>query len=86
MLLGISGAGQPAIDPDTVTLNQLRVQGGFAASRAAWRWVTGLYAEGILDPAALVTHRFALEEVAEAFAALTGPDSDAVKILVSPGR
>ena len=85
MLLGISGAGRPAIDPDTVTLNQLRVQGGFAASRAAWRWVTGLYADGILDLARLVTHRFDLEAVDAAFAALTAPDTDAVKILVQPG-
>ena len=59
--------------------------GGFAASRAAWRWVVGLYAAGILDPAPLVTHRFGLEEVGGAFAALTAPDGDAVKILVRPG-
>jgi threonine dehydrogenase-like Zn-dependent dehydrogenase len=84
VLLGISGAGQPAIDPDVVALNQLRVQGGFAASRAAWRWVTRLYAEGTLDPASLVTHRFGLDEVDAAFAALTGPDGDAVKVLVRP--
>ena len=84
VLLGISGAGRPAIDPDTVTLNQLRVQGGFAASRTAWRWVTGLYAHGILDLARLVTHRFDLEAVDAAFAALTAPDGDAVKILVQP--
>jgi L-iditol 2-dehydrogenase len=84
VLLGISGAGRPAIDPDTVTLNQLRVQGGFAASRTAWRWVTGLYADGILDLARLVTHRFDLEAVDAAFAALTAPDGDAVKILVQP--
>jgi L-iditol 2-dehydrogenase len=84
VLLGISGAGQPAIDPDVVALNQLRVQGGFAASRAAWRWVTRLYAEGTLDPAPLVTHRFGLDEVDAAFAALTGPDGDAVKVLVRP--
>jgi 2-desacetyl-2-hydroxyethyl bacteriochlorophyllide A dehydrogenase len=84
VLLGISGAGQPAIDADVVALNQLRVQGGFAASRAAWRWVTGLYAEGTLDPAPLVTHRFGLDEVDAAFAALTGPDGDAVKVLVRP--
>ena len=31
LLLGISGAGRPAIDPDVVSLGQLRVQGGFAA-------------------------------------------------------
>jgi L-iditol 2-dehydrogenase len=86
VLLGISGAGRPAIDPDLVVLGQLRVQGGFAASRAAWHWVTGRYAAGELDPAPLITHRFALEEVDRAFAALTAPGADAVKILVRPGR
>jgi len=55
VLLGISGAGRPAIDPDLVVLGQLRVQGGFAASGAAWRWVTGRYAAGDLDPAPLAT-------------------------------
>jgi threonine dehydrogenase-like Zn-dependent dehydrogenase len=84
LLLGISGAGRPVIDPDTVTLNQLRLQGGFAASRNAWRWVVRLYSDGILDPAPLVTHNFPLEEVDRAFATLTAPDGDAVKILVHP--
>jgi threonine dehydrogenase-like Zn-dependent dehydrogenase len=84
VLLGISGAGQPVIDPDTVTLNQLRLQGGFAASRNAWRWVVGLYTDGILDPAPLVTHHFPLEEVDGAFAALSTADGGAVKILIHP--
>jgi threonine dehydrogenase-like Zn-dependent dehydrogenase len=84
LLLGISGAGRPVIDPDTVTLNQLRLQGGFAASRNAWRWVVGLYGDGILDPAPLVTHHFPLEAVDGAFAALTAADGGAVKILVHP--
>jgi threonine dehydrogenase-like Zn-dependent dehydrogenase len=84
LLLGISGAGKPAIDPDTVSLNQLRLQGGFAASRNAWRWVVRLYGDGILDPAPLVTHRFPLKEVDRAFTALTAADGGAVKILVHP--
>jgi threonine dehydrogenase-like Zn-dependent dehydrogenase len=84
LLLGISGAGRPAIDPDTVTLGQLRLQGGFAASRNAWRWVVGLYADGILDPAPLVTHHFQLASVDGAFAALAAADDGAVKILVHP--
>jgi L-iditol 2-dehydrogenase len=84
LLLGISGAGQPVIDPDTVTLNQLHLQGGFAASRNAWRWVVGLYGDGILDPAPLVTHHFPLEAVDGAFAVLTEADGGAVKILVHP--
>jgi threonine dehydrogenase-like Zn-dependent dehydrogenase len=86
VLLGISGAGRPAIDPDTVTLNQLRVQGGFAASRRAWRLVVGLYADGILDPAPLVTHHYPLAEADRAFAALGAPGGDAVKVLVHPAR
>ena len=85
LLLGISGAGQAAIDPDLVALGQLRLQGGFAASSAAWRWVVGRYADGTLDPAPLVTHRFGLEEATSAFAALTAPAGDAVKVLVRPG-
>jgi 2-desacetyl-2-hydroxyethyl bacteriochlorophyllide A dehydrogenase len=85
ILLGISGAQRPTIDPDTLTLNQLRVHGIFAASRAAWRWVVELYAGGILDPAPLVTHHFGLEEAPRALAALAAPDGDAVKVLVRPG-
>jgi threonine dehydrogenase-like Zn-dependent dehydrogenase len=85
VLLGISGAGRTTIDPDVVTLNQLRVQGAFAASTAAWRWVTGLYATGALDPTPLVTHQFPLDQVATAFATLTAPDSSAVKLLIRPG-
>ena len=86
ILLGISGAQRPTIDPDTLTLNQLRVHGIFAASRAAWRWVVELYAGGILDPAPLVTHNFGLEEAPLALAALAAPGGDAVKVLVRPGR
>jgi len=45
-----------------------------------------LYADGILDPAPLVTHRFGLEEAPAALAALAVPGGDAVKVLVRPGR
>jgi len=84
LLLGISGAGRPVVDPDTVTLGQLRLQGGFAASRNAWRWVVRLFGDGILDPSPLVTHHFPLDAVDGAFAALTEADGGAVKILVHP--
>jgi threonine dehydrogenase-like Zn-dependent dehydrogenase len=86
ILLGISGAGRPTVDPDALTLNQLRVQGSFAASRAAWRWVVELYAVGILDPAPLVTHWYGLEEAPAALQALATPGGDALKVLVRPGR
>jgi L-iditol 2-dehydrogenase len=84
VLLGISGSGRTTIDPDTITLGNLRVQGIFAASRAAWRWVVELYGLGMLDPGPLVTHRFGLDELPRALATLQAPGSDAVKVLIHP--
>jgi len=84
ILLGISGAGRATIDPDTIALNHLRVQGIFAASRAAWQWVVELHAQGLLDPAPLVTHRFGLRELPEALATLASRESGAIKVLVHP--
>jgi L-iditol 2-dehydrogenase len=85
VLLGISGAGRATIDPDTITLGHLRVLGIFAASRAAWQWTVQLYAAGALDPAPLVTHRFALEDLPEALGALRSPSGGAIKVLIRPG-
>ena len=85
LLLGISGAGRPAVDPDLISLGQLRVQGGFAASPAAWRWVVSLYGSGLFDPSRLITHRFPLVDVDRALAVLADPASGALKVLVLPG-
>jgi 2-desacetyl-2-hydroxyethyl bacteriochlorophyllide A dehydrogenase len=83
VLEGISG--QPGgIDADAVVVGHLRVQGVFGASRNAWRWVTELYAAGLLDTEPLVSHSFPLEEHAAAFAALTDRDGDALKVQLSP--
>ncbi|HEX6678655.1 MAG TPA: alcohol dehydrogenase catalytic domain-containing protein [Actinomycetes bacterium] len=84
ILLGISGAERTTIDPDTISLGQLRVQGIFAASRAAWRWTVELYAQGLFDPAPLITHRFRLDDVTSALDTLAVPGADVVKVLVHP--
>jgi threonine dehydrogenase-like Zn-dependent dehydrogenase len=84
LLLGISGAGRPAVDPDVISLGQLRVQGAFAASPAAWRWMVSLYGAGLFDPSPLVTHRFPLAEVDRALAVLADRTSGALKVLVLP--
>jgi len=83
--LGISGAGVPAIDPDVICLGQLRVQGVFASSRAAWRWVVSLHAAGLFPPMELITHRFPLERVEDAFEVLRDRAAGAVKVVVEPG-
>jgi len=84
VLLGISGSGQPAIDPDEISLGHLRVQGVFAASRAAWRWLVELYGAGLFDPADLITHRFGLDRVDDAFAVLGDRTAGAVKVVIEP--
>jgi threonine dehydrogenase-like Zn-dependent dehydrogenase len=84
ILLDISGSGTPALDPDTISLGHLRVQGVFAASRAAWQWLVKLYGAGVFDPAPLITHRFPLDETAQAFAVLADRDSGAIKVVIQP--
>jgi L-iditol 2-dehydrogenase len=83
VLEGISG--QPGrIDSDEIVLQHLRVQGIFGASRNAWRWVTELFAAGLLDTQPLVSHSFPLEEHDAAFAALTDRSGDALKVQLTP--
>lgn len=84
VLLGISGAGAPAVDPDVISLGHLRVQGVFAASRAAWQWLVALYGAGLFDPAPLITHRFPLSDVDSAFTVLGDRDAGALKVIIEP--
>lgn len=84
ILLGISGGTAPALRPDVISLGQLHVQGVFAASRAAWQWLVSLYAAGLFDPAELITHRFGLDRVDEAFAVLADRHAGALKVVVEP--
>jgi threonine dehydrogenase-like Zn-dependent dehydrogenase len=85
VLLGISGARALTVDPDAISLGSLRVQGAFGASRAAWGWLLELYGAGLFAPEALITHRFGLDQVADAFAVLTDLDAGALKVTVEFG-
>jgi 2-desacetyl-2-hydroxyethyl bacteriochlorophyllide A dehydrogenase len=83
VLEGISG--QPSgIDADAVVLGHLRVQGIFGASRRAWRCVTELFADGLLDTKPLVTHSFPLEQYDAAFTTLAERSGDALKVQLKP--
>jgi L-iditol 2-dehydrogenase len=85
VLEGISGAARPTIDPDTVALGHLRVQGVFGASRAAWTWVVELFSSGALDPRPLITHRYPLDGYEAAFGALQDATAAALKVQLLPG-
>jgi threonine dehydrogenase-like Zn-dependent dehydrogenase len=65
-------------------LGHLHVQGIFGASRNAWRWVTELFANGLLDTKPLVTHSFPLEQYDEAFTTLADRNGDALKVQLTP--
>jgi threonine dehydrogenase-like Zn-dependent dehydrogenase len=60
------------------------VQGVFGASRNAWRWVTELFAAGLLDTEPLVSHTFPLEEHGAAFDAISDRSGDALKVQLTP--
>jgi 2-desacetyl-2-hydroxyethyl bacteriochlorophyllide A dehydrogenase len=83
VLEGISGQ-RSGIDTDAVVLGHLRVQGIFGASRRAWRWVTELFADGLLDTKPLVTHSFPLEQYDAAFTTLAERNGDALKVQLKP--
>jgi L-iditol 2-dehydrogenase len=83
VLEGISG--QPGgLDADAIALGHLRVQGIFGASRNAWRWVTELFAAGLLDTKPLVTHSFSLDQYDAAFTTLAERSGDALKVQLTP--
>ena len=84
LLAGITGALDPTLRSDAISLGSLRVHGVFGAPRVAWRWLLELYGAGMFDPAALITHRFGLDRTAEAFAVLGRPAAGALKVLVEP--
>jgi 2-desacetyl-2-hydroxyethyl bacteriochlorophyllide A dehydrogenase len=84
VLEGISGSEDPSLTADLIPLMQLRVQGIFGGSPAAWQWVVDLFASGKLEPRPLVSHRFPLEEFESAFDALRDRDSGALKVELVP--
>jgi len=86
VLEGISDRQEPALNADLITLNQLRVQGGFGASSRAWSWVVDLFIHGQLDPAPLITHRYPLDAHQTAFATLQDPRAGAVKVQLLPNE
>jgi 2-desacetyl-2-hydroxyethyl bacteriochlorophyllide A dehydrogenase len=84
VLEGISGTLEPSLVGDDIPIKQLRVQGVFGASGAAWRWVVELFGSGALELASLISHRFPLEEYQQAFGTLRDRSAGALKVQVVP--
>lgn len=84
LLEGLTSATAPlSVSCDIFVLKQLRIQGGFGASTAAWEYALRLFTAGSLQLAPLISHRFALDEYQEALDTLILRMSRALKVLIA---
>ncbi|GGS09049.1 dehydrogenase [Streptomyces aureoverticillatus] len=84
VLTGMFTPGAVGIDPVHLSLSQLEIRSVFGASSAAWSEAVRAFGVGLLDPAALITHEFPLEEFGEAVALVGGGDPKTGKVLLRP--
>ncbi len=73
ILLGLPPHGtRVELAPDDLVNNDVIIQGSFSYSRSAFAEVVGRINSGHLRPSFLITHRFTLDETAEALKVLRG--------------
>lgn len=70
---------------DLLVNNDLTVAASFGYTSAAWGRMVALVNAGRVQPGRIVTHRFPLEDHAQAFAALAAPEGARGKILLEIG-
>jgi L-iditol 2-dehydrogenase len=80
---GLSGRGWAETEVNLIHYKQLAVTGSSAMRRADYEAALGLVTSGRVDTASMVTHRFPLERVDDAFRAAAA--REAVKVAVLPG-
>jgi len=82
VVAGVYGS-DPTVQAGLVQDRELRLQGSLMYVTSDVRDAIRLLAEGRVDPGAIVTHRFPLEQVAEAFR-VAGARGEALKVLLIP--
>jgi 2-desacetyl-2-hydroxyethyl bacteriochlorophyllide A dehydrogenase len=83
LLLGLPPAGQVLELPaDLLVNNDLTVSASFGYTSTAWGRVVALLNAGRIAPGQIVTHRFPLEQFADALAALEGGDGPRGKVML----
>lgn len=78
VLTGLAGTETVPLAPADLVAAAVTVHTVFGASSAAWTHAVRAFAAGILDPAPLITHEFALENAQDALATIAG------KVLLHP--
>jgi L-iditol 2-dehydrogenase len=80
---GLTGKGWAEIEANLIHYKQLTVTGSSAMGRSDYETALGLITSQQVDTASMVTHRFPLKDVNDAFAAAAA--QEAVKVAVLPG-
>jgi 2-desacetyl-2-hydroxyethyl bacteriochlorophyllide A dehydrogenase len=78
VLTGLAGTETVPLVPADLVASAVTLHTVFGASSAAWTHAVRAFAAGILDPAPLITHEFALENAEDALATIAG------KVLLHP--
>lgn len=84
VVAGIPPGGAAGIDPVELAMRQIAVSGVFGASSAAWSYAVRAFGDGLLDPAALVTHELPLDAYEKAVGLVGGGDPAVGKVLLRP--
>jgi threonine dehydrogenase-like Zn-dependent dehydrogenase len=83
-LTGIPSVDEDPPTPTELVTGELTVHTVFGAPSRAWTHTVRAFASGALDPAMLISHEVALDDVADAFRLLADPAAGAVKVLLRP--
>lgn len=81
VLLGLCGGKQAKIDLDTIVTSDIDICGSLG-SPGVWESVVELLETNKLDTAGLVTHRFSLHELEQAFSLMERKDPAIIKIVI----
>lgn len=80
----VADSGRADIDANAIHYRQVRVSGSSNQRRRDFHRAVGLISTGRVDTAALVTHRFGLDQLDEALATVTARDALKVAIVPQP--
>lgn len=83
-LTGIPVDSADSIDVQHLVTRRVELHTVFGAPTSAWLYATRAFSTGLLDPVPLVSDEFTLDDAESALRLVADPDSNVVKVLLSP--